>query len=113
MPLEDRQLFLLMFDRGREDAVSGADEEMQAWTLRTAGEEAALAGYIEGLAAVRVDSPLIHRASGRDRTCGRDSYAGYQAHWSKGEPACLGCLAANRRRARAIRQQQRRRVMAV
>jgi hypothetical protein len=109
MPLEDRRLFLMLFERGREDAELGADTEMTAWTLRGAALDAAVAGYLEGLASTRELPPLGDLVPGTDRRCGRGSYAGYQAHWRAGEPACAACLAANGRRSHDVR---RRAVMA-
>lgn len=103
MPLEDRQLFELLFERGREDAETGADDEARARALLTAGQEAALAGYLEGLASTRRLRPLSRWLPGTGRLCDRGSYAGYEEHTRAGEPADEACRAANARRSQAIR----------
>ncbi|MEW2636446.1 hypothetical protein AB0903_33620 [Streptomyces sp. NPDC048389] len=111
LPSEDRLLFMRLFEQGRKDAEAGADTEMTAWTLRTARLDAALAGYLEGLASTRAPALRV-TSSFRERTCGRDSYAGYLAHLRAGQLACLGCLAANARRSAKARKLRKRRVMA-
>lgn len=106
LELVDQQLFLVMFERGRA-STAGADTQREVWRLRTADDyPVLLAGYIEGLASTRVHSPLFHLVPDRQLTCGRDSYAGYEAHRRAGEPACQGCLADAARRTAEVKQRR-------
>lgn len=53
MPYADQETFLWMFVMGCADAEAGADDEVRARELQAAGQDTALAGYIEGLASTR------------------------------------------------------------